>query len=253
MRTEPVGPASPPLRVLGLVPARGGSKGVPRKNLRVLGDRPLIAWTAAAALASRRLARTVLTTDDPEIAEAGRRAGLEAPFLRPAELGADDTPMLPVVAHALAWLEERGDRYDAVCLLQPTVPFRRAEDIDGCIELLERSGADAVVSVRRIPEPFHPAWAYVSGARGELRLAVPQDAPPPSRQGLSPAVHRDGAVYVTRRDVVLQRRSLYGDRLVGYAMPAEAPWVNVDDPADWDRAEALVRGGAVAGALAGVA
>ena len=225
------------MRVLGVVPARGGSKGIPRKNVRLLAGRPLLAWTAEAALAARRLARVVLTTDDEEIAEVGRRCGLEVPFLRPAELALDDTPTLPVLQHAVAELERAGDRFDAVCLLQPTSPLRRAGDIDGCIDLLETSGLDAVVSVLPVPPEHNPHWVYFRDGEGLLRLATGEDQPIPRRQELPPAFHRDGAVYVTRRDVLMNGNSLFGRRLGGYL--ADSRSVNLDTPADWERAERL--------------
>lgn len=224
------------MRVLGLIPARGGSKGIPGKNIRLLGGRPLLAWTAEAALASRRLSRVVLSTDDEGISEAGRRCGLDVPFLRPAELARDDTPTLPVVRHALETLE---DGFDAVCLLQPTSPFRRAEDIDACIAMLEERGLDAVVSVLPVPAEHNPHWVYFEDGAGLLRLATGEDQPIPRRQELPPAFHRDGSVYVTRRDVVMQG-SLYGRRLGGYEMPEARRSVNLDTPADWERAEKLV-------------
>ncbi|MEO7096710.1 MAG: acylneuraminate cytidylyltransferase family protein, partial [Polyangiales bacterium] len=135
------------MRVLGIVTARGGSKGVPRKNIRMLGGKPLIAWTAAAARLSSRLARTVVSTEDDEIAKVAREVGLDVPVMRPVELAQDTTPSLPVVQHMVRALEDMGDRFDAICLLQPTSPFRRASEIDGCLALLESSGADSVVSV----------------------------------------------------------------------------------------------------------
>lgn len=227
------------MRVLGLIPARGGSKGVPRKNVRPLGGRPLLAYTADAALASRRLSRVALSTEDQEIAEAGRRCGLEAPFLRPAELARDETPMLPVVQHALSWMAEHGDLFDAVCLLQPTNPFRRPEDIDVCIDLLERSGADSVITVLPVPAEFNPHWVYFRSATGELRLATGESVPLPRRQDLPSAFHREGSVYVTRTSVVLERSSLYGDRVLGLPLDPAA-CVNIDTPGDWERAEALL-------------
>jgi CMP-N-acetylneuraminic acid synthetase len=227
------------MRVLGLVPARGGSRGVPRKNLRPLAGKPLLQWTAESALAARQLARVVLSTEDPEIAAAGRSCGLEVPFARPAELAADDTPTLLVVRHALLALEAGGDRFDAVCLLQPTSPLRRAEDIDACVDLLVASGADAVVSVRPIPTEHHPRWAYLVDGDGFLRLASGEAEPPARRQELEPAYHRDGMVYVTRRDVVL-RGSLYGARVAPYRVAAARPALNIDTAADWERAEALI-------------
>lgn len=223
------------MRTLGLILARGGSKGIPGKNVRLLGGRPLLAWTAEAALASRRLSRVVLSTDDEQIAEIGRRYGLDVPFLRPAELARDDTPTLPVVRHALETLE---DAFDAVCLLQPTSPFRRAEDIDGCIGMLEERGLDAVVSVLPVPAEHNPHWVYFEDD-GLLRLATGEEQPIPRRQELPPAFHRDGSVYVTRREIVVGG-SLYGRRLGGYVMPDAGRSVNLDTPADWERAEGLL-------------
>src|SRR3954469_15890906 len=125
------------MRVLGIVTARGGSKAVPRKNLAMLGGRPLLSYTAEVVSASRRLTRTILSTDDEEIAFVGRGLGLDVPFMRPAELARDDTPTVPVLQDVLQRLESAGERYDAVMTLQPTSPLRTAEDIDGSIELLE--------------------------------------------------------------------------------------------------------------------
>src|SRR5688572_9897282 len=126
-------------RVLGVVVARGGSKGVPRKNVRLLAGKPLLQYTAESALAARRLSRVILSTEDPEIADVGQRCGLEVPFVRPRELAADTTPGFLVVKHALQWMEDHAESFDALCLLQPTNPLRRSEDIDGCVELLEAS------------------------------------------------------------------------------------------------------------------
>jgi CMP-N,N'-diacetyllegionaminic acid synthase len=231
------------MRVLGLIPARGGSKGIPGKNVRLLGGKPLLAHTAEAALAARRLSCVILTTDDGGIAEVGRRLGLEVPFLRPADLARDDTPTLPVVQHAVAELERAGDRFDAVCLLQPTSPFRRPEDIDGCIELLETEGLDAVISVLPVPPEHNPHWVYFRNGEGLLRLATGEGQPIPRRQELPPAFHRDGAVYVVRREILMQENSLYGRRLGGYVIPESDRNVNLDTLADWDRAESLIAEG----------
>ncbi len=225
------------MRVLGIVPARGGSKGIPGKNVRPLGGKPLLVHTAEAALAARLLSRVVLTTDDEGIAEVGRACGLEVPFLRPAKLAMDDTPTLPVLQHVVTELEKTGDRFDAVCLLQPTSPFRRAGDIDGCIELLETEGLDAVVSVLPVPPEHNPHWVYFREGDGLLRLATGEDQPIPRRQELPPAFHRDGSVYVTRRNVLMEGNSLYGRRLGGFL--ADSRSVNLDTPADWERAERL--------------
>ena len=228
------------MMVLGIVTARGGSKGIPRKNIKPLAGKPLLQYTAEAALGASRIASTILTTDDEEIADLGRRLGLEVPFLRPPELAGDRTPTLPVLEHAVAWLEERGRRFDAICLLQPTCPLRRAGDIDAAIELLEKSGADSVVTVLPTPAEYNPHWVYFRGDDGSLRLSTGEKTPIPRRQDLPPAYHRDGSVYVTRRDVLMESHSLYGESTAGLIMnPA---WhVNIDEPEDWVQAEALLR------------
>src|SRR5258705_3977965 len=158
--------------VLGLIPARGGSKGVPGKNIRPLCGKPLLQYTAEAALVARHLSRVILSTDDEEIARVGERCGLQVPFLRPAQLAQDQTSMLPVVQHALTWLESCGERFSAVCLLQPTNPLRRSEDIDGCIELFVREDADAVVTVLTVPHEHNPHWVYFRRDDGTLQIST---------------------------------------------------------------------------------
>lgn len=226
-------------RVLGLIPARGGSKGVPRKNIRPLLGKPLLQYTAESAREARRLSRLVLTTDDPEIAEIGRRCGLDVPFLRPAELSADDTPTLPVVQHAMRWLLERGDSYDAVCILQPTCPVRSPGLIDACVERLEEMGADSIVTVLPVPSAHNPHWVYFQNGNGLLQLSTGEKTPIASRQDLPPAFHREGSVYVTVRRVILEGDSLLGDQLVGYPLDPGGT-VNIDDFDDWARAEQLL-------------
>jgi CMP-N-acetylneuraminic acid synthetase len=226
-------------RVLGVIPARGGSKGVPRKNVKLLCGRPLLQYTVDAALASQGLSRVILSTEDHEIAEIGRRCGVEVPFIRPSELSSDETPMLPVVQHALRMLESAGDRFDAVCLLQPTNPLRRPEDIDACIDLLAQSGTDAVFTVLQVPAEYNPHWVYFRNRDGSLRLSTGEITPIPRRQDLPLALHREGSVYVTRRDVVIEGNSLYGSRTLGHPIDPERS-VNIDSIDDWERAETLL-------------
>jgi CMP-N,N'-diacetyllegionaminic acid synthase len=227
------------MRVLGLIPARGGSKGIRRKNIRPLLGKPLLQYTGEAARAARRLTRVILSTEDEEVAAVGRNCGLEVPFRRSPELARDDTPMLPVVQDTLRWFEERGERFDAVCLLQPTNPLRRPEDIDSCVDLLEQSGADAVVSVRRVPDECNPHWVYSRDDAGWLHLFTGEAAPISRRQDLPLAFHREGSVYVSRRDVVMEQNTLYGARIAGYEIGAQRS-VNIDGPEDWERAEKLL-------------
>jgi CMP-N,N'-diacetyllegionaminic acid synthase len=227
------------MRVLGVVTARGGSKGVPRKNIRPLAGRPLIAWTADTALAAKRLDRVILSTDDDEIAAAGRAAGLDVPFMRPAELALDTTPTLPVLQHAVAALEATGDRYDTICLLQPTNPLRTAAMIDAAIDALARSDADSLITVLPVPADYNPHWVYFATPSGELRIATGEATPIPRRQDLPPAFHREGSVYLMRRDVLMIVGSLYGARVIGHEVDPSVS-LNIDTPEDWARAEAIV-------------
>ena len=227
------------MRVLAIITARGGSKGVPRKNIRLLCGQPLLQYTAEAALAAKSLCRVVLSTDDEEIAQVGRECGLEVPFLRPAELARDDTPTLPVLQHVVSWLEKQGERFDAICLLQPTNPLRTSQDIDGCVALWRERQADAVVTTLPVPADYNPHWVYFQRDDETLHLSTGEAAPLPRRQQLPPACHREGSVYVVARDVLMEQNSLYGTRLLGYAMDA-ARSINIDTMDDWRRAEALL-------------
>lgn len=227
-------------RVLGLVPARAGSKGVPGKNTRPLGGRPLLAHTAEAALAAERLDRVVLSTDDATIARLGEELGLEVPFLRPASLAGDATPMLAVLQHALEALEDDpgAPPFDAVCLLQPTSPFRDPGLVDRCVERFEATGADAVVTMVPVPAEHNPHWVYVEGADGRLHLATGEREPVGRRQDLPPAFHRDGAVYVFAA-AGIRAGHPYGDH-VEAVVQDPAGLVNIDTPDDWARAEAVL-------------
>lgn len=227
------------MKVLGLIPARAGSKGISGKNIRLLCGKPLLQYTAEAALAATLLSRVILSTEDKEIAKVGESCGLEVPFVRPAELAEDETPTLPVIQHAVRWLEESGERFDAVCLLQPTNPLRRPEDIDACIRLLETTNADAVVTITAVPAEHNPHWVYFQNGSNLLRLSTGEVTPIPRRQELPPAFHREGSVYVTRRDVLMETNSLYGVKLAGHLIAAESS-VNIDGPQDWARAEAFL-------------
>jgi len=223
----------PSARILALIPARGGSKGVPGKNLRSLGGRPLIDWTIAAALEAD-VGPVVVSTDDARIADVARGLGAEVPFERPAHLADDQAPTLPVVVHALDELLAAGRAFDAVCLLQPTSPFRPPSLIVDATELLVRTGATSVVTIRPTPAELHPDWAYDLGPDSSLHLHNGELEPIRRRQDLPPAFHRDGAVYVTRADVI-RAGSLYGTD--GRGLVATGPSVNIDTLEDFAAAE----------------
>lgn len=224
------------MKVLGIVPARGGSKGVQRKNIKLLCGKPLLAYTAESALAAKLLSRVMLSTEDEEIAEVGIKLGLDVPFMRPMELALDTTPTIPVVLHAVETLMKQGEHYDAVCLLQPTNPLRQPEDIDGCIALLESSGADSVFTVLPVPDTYNPKWVYWRDELGRMILSTGDSEPIPRRQDLPPAFHRDGSVYVTRSEVLISQRSLYGKSIVAHEIAPDNS-TNIDTQKDWLEAE----------------
>jgi CMP-N,N'-diacetyllegionaminic acid synthase len=228
------------MEVLALIPARGGSKGVPRKNVRRLAGRPLIAYTFDVARRARRLTRVVLTTDSPEIAALGRAAGIDVPFLRPVRFARDTSPASDYIRHALGWLKaHEGYRPHAVVLLQPTSPFRRPADIDTCVGLLARSGADAVMTVSRAPQKFHASWQLVLGRHGLLSPAMGgRIRPLPRRQDLPATWLRNGLVYAFRTSTFQRTGTIYGARVLGVPTP-EMRSVNIDDARDWQKASTV--------------
>ena len=221
--------------VLAVVPARAGSKGLPGKNERPLAGTTLVARAAEAARASGVVDRAILSTDSERIAELGREAGLEVPFLRPAELARDDTPMQPVIEHAVTELERQGYRPDVVLVLQPTAPLRTGAHLARAVALLEETGADSVVSVVEIPKHLSPQYA-MRVAGGRLEPFLPEGAAITRRQDVEPAYTRDGTVYAVRRDVLVERHDLYGDDCRPLVLDA-AESVNVDSAEDWAEAE----------------
>lgn len=224
------------MEILGLIPARGGSKSIPHKNIAPLAGKPLLAYTCLAALESRSLSRVLLNTDDPEIAEAGRLWGVEAPFLRPADLAQDDTPIVPVIQHTLDWLgREQGFFPDVVVLLQPTSPLRRAEHIDEAVALLLSSGADTVVSVTAVPHAFNPV--SVMRLTGEGRLAPYLEGPVILRRQEKPRLYaRNGPAVLAVRRATLEAGLLYGDDVRPYEMD-RAESLDIDEPLDLELAE----------------
>jgi CMP-N,N'-diacetyllegionaminic acid synthase len=233
------------LRLLGVITARGGSKGIPGKNLKPLAGKPLIQYTIDGATGSGVFDRVILSTDDRAIADYGRAHGCGVPFLRPADLARDETPHLPVMHHAVQWLHDN-ENYgpDAVMILQPTSPLRRPEDIRGSVDLLRTSGADSVVSVTEVSTHVHPMRMLRVAEDGRAELFVtgePVHRRINRRQDLPPAWLMNGAIYLFRTHVLFAPEpNLYGDTTVAYRMPAAAS-ISIDDPEDWDAAERLIR------------
>lgn len=221
------------MKTLGIIPARGGSKAIPRKNLVILGGKPLLRWTCEAATKSK-LDRIIVSTDDKEIAKVAESSGVEVPFVRPPELSADSSLTIDVVIHAITQL---GDTFDAVMVLQPTSPFRTTDDINKCISLLRDSEADSVISVVDVGG-HHPA--RMKFLEGGLLIDPPyaESRENQPRQELQPMYIRNGAVYLTHVPVLMQG-SFKGDSSIGYVMPAERS-INIDIPFDVTVAEALL-------------
>lgn len=223
---------------LGVIPARGGSKGIPRKNLSPLGGRPLIAWTCDAARASQRLDRVLVSTDDEEIAAAAAACGVAAPYRRPASLASDETPILDVLVDLLDTLARReGYRPDAVALLQPTSPLRTSAHIDAVVTLIEESGADTAVTVVRVPHQFNPV-SVLSMHDGRVRPFL--DGPTVTRRQDKPEVFaRNGPAVLVTRSTVLRSGRLYGDDVRGLEMMADES-VDIDDLWDLKLAALLI-------------
>lgn len=223
------------MRVLGLVPARAGSKGLPGKNARLLLGRPLVAYVADAARDSGVIDRLVLSTDSEDIAAIGRAHGLETPFLRPVALAGDGTPMLPVVEHAVGALEAGGWQPEIVVLLQPTSPLRRGERVRQAVEMLRETGADSVVGVVELPRHHSPDYVMrIDG--GRLVPFLPDGHRVGRRQDARPAWVRDGTVYACWRRTLVNRHSLYGDDCRPLVVPASES-LTIDDADDWAEAE----------------
>lgn len=226
---------------VAIIPARGGSKRIPRKNLALCAGKPLIAHTFAAARSSHHLERILLSTEDDEIADYGRINGIEVPYLRPAGLAADDTPMQAVLQEILAWLD-RGtpDSIDSVVLLQPTSPLRTGAHIDQAIELLRaHSDTDSVVSVVTPPHIFHPL-KLLKTVGGMLVPYLDDVKPVTGSRNLPPVYGRNGPAILVMRPEIIRRGEIYGSTSLPYVMEASVS-IDVDEPLDLEIADLLLR------------
>lgn len=228
------------MKILGLIPARGGSKGIPHKNKKLLGGKPLLQYTVEAALASKRLDKIVFTSEDTELIDLAKSLGVAVPFIRPAHLSLDTSGSMGVVQHALNYFLEQGEIYDAICLLQVTTPFRTASDIDSAIEKFITEGNDALISVQKIPHQYNPHWVFEVSNKGMLTPVMGASEIIKRRQDLPEAFIRDGAIYITKTEVVLQQHSFFGKRLSYFETDADH-YINIDTPEDWERAEQLYK------------
>jgi CMP-N,N'-diacetyllegionaminic acid synthase len=228
------------MRILGIIPARGGSKGVPRKNIKLLNGKPLLQYTTEIALESQYLTDVILSSEDKQIITVAESLGIQVPFIRPSALADDQAPTIDVIIHALQWYGNQAIFFDAVCLLQVTSPFRTVEFLDKAITKFMNSGCDSLVSVQKVPHEYNPHWTFEVNLEGNLKIATGEDQIISRRQELPDAYHRDGSIYITKTEVLLQQHSLYG-KSTSFIESSPEFHVNIDTLADWEKAEQISR------------
>lgn len=221
------------MSVLAIIPARGGSKGISRKNIRSLAGKPLIGWSIDEAKQASCINRIVVSTEDEEIASVAREFGADVPFMRPAELAADDTPGMAPVLHAISQLPY----YDWVLLLQATSPLRSAEDIDGIWRFCQERDASSAVSICEVGK--HPYWMYQCDTVHHLEPVIKDRPDVTLRQNLPPTYVLNGAIYLARTEWLLEQQNFIGPKTLGYTMPPERS-VDLDTPLDWLWVEFLI-------------
>ncbi|WP_055435388.1 cytidylyltransferase domain-containing protein [Lacinutrix algicola] len=228
------------MRILGIIPARGGSKGIPGKNIKMLAGKPLLEYTWEVASKSKQLSKVILSTEDDAIIKVGNALGITIPFKRPSSLSEDKSPTLGVIQHALEFYKAKGEVFDAVCLLQVTSPFRTVAFLDKAIETFIQAKTDALVSVLEVPHEFNPHWTFKANENNELQIATGEKQIISRRQDLPKTYHRDGSIYLTKIDVILKGNSLFGDS-ISYVVSNRETHVNIDTIEDWEKAETICK------------
>ena len=228
------------MKILAIIPARGGSKGVPGKNIKILNGKPLLAYTSEIALQSNYLTEVMVSTEDSQIKEVAKSLGIKVPFIRPMELAQDHTPTIDVIIHALSWFGNKNIFFDAVCLLQVTSPFRTLDFLDKAIEKFILTDCDSLVSVQKVPHEYNPHWTFEVNADGNLKIATGETEIIPRRQDLPTAFHRDGSIYITKTELLLKEHSLYGKN-IAYIESESEFYVNIDTIQDWEKAEEIIK------------
>ena len=226
------------MNILAIIPARGGSKGLPRKNIKPLLGKPLIAWTIEQAENSKYINKVIVSTDDEEIAKISKEFGAEVPFLRPEELARDDSPTIDAIMHAINWFEKREEFFNIIVLLQPTSPLRTTNDIDKAIELfLNDKNALSLVSVKENEHP--PFWSF----KIENNLINPlfgDEYLKKRRQELPKSYMPNGAIYISCVDVLKEYKSFYTPKTISYIMSSERS-IDIDNEFDFSLVEFVLR------------
>ena len=228
------------MKILGIIPARGGSKGISGKNIKMLAGKPLLQYTWEVASKSTLLTKVILSTEDDAIIEVGKSLDIDIPFKRPSNLSNDKSPTLVVIQHALEFYKDRGEVFDAVCLLQVTSPFRTVAFLDNAIETFIKAQTDALISVLEVPHEYNPHWTFKANKNGELNISTGEQTIISRRQDLPKAYHRDGSIYLTKSNTILKGNSLFGDS-ISYVISNKETHVNIDTIEDWEKAEVICK------------
>jgi CMP-N-acetylneuraminic acid synthetase len=227
------------MRILAVIPVRGGSKGVPGKNIKLLNDKPLLQYTSEVALSSNLLTEVIVSSEDEKIIEVAKGLGIKVPFIRPMSLAEDNTPTIDVIVHILNWYKERSVFFDAVCILQVTCPFRTVKFLNKAIKKFVEKDTDSLVSVLKVPHVYNPHWTFEEDIKGNLKNVTGDKEIISRRQELPTAYHRDGSIYITKSEVLLKEQSLYGKSIAFIESDPEF-YVNIDTVADWEKAEEII-------------
>jgi len=225
-------------KILAVITARGESKGLPKKNIKLLLHKPLIAWTIEAARGSKYIDKTIVSTDDQNIAKVSRRYGTEIPFLRPKILSRDSSSSVDVLIHAIKFFKDKGVNFDIYVLLQPTSPLRRGADIDNAIKILFKKNAKTVISVTEAL--FPPLWTNILPCDGSMKNFLSPEIANKNRQSLQKFFQPNGAVFTGFIDYLLEKKTFYGDKAFAYIMP-KVRSVDIDDIIDFKLAELLLK------------
>lgn len=230
--------------ILAIIPARGGSKGIHRKNIIDLCGKPLIGWSIDVALKTKDISRVIVSTDDEEIATIAKEHGAEVPFIRPKEFAEDNTPTIDVLRHAIEWLNKNeGTKYATIVLLEPTSPARTPDNISNAINLFMDKQADSVVSVVEVDKHYNPDWQFLIKENQELYCFTGEDIRniTPRRQDLNDTYTRNGAIYVMKTSNIFgDRPSLYGEKVYAYVMDKKDS-IDINTQDDLLKAELIMK------------
>lgn len=223
---------------IAIIPARIGSKGVPKKNIKNLAGKPVISYTILAAQESKIFDEIFISTDSQEIVDICAKHNITVPFLRPAELALDKTPMLDVIKSVLEYYISINKIPHTITLLQPTSPFRSAEDISEAMSIFTKGELDSLISVKKVPDHYNPHWVYTN-ENGNLKLFSGADQPIARRQDLPSTFIREGSIYIFKTATVKTYNNIYGKSIGYYRI--DRPTVNIDTPQDFSEAENLMK------------